>query len=188
MRGQQVRNYGDRAYLSGYLSAQEPSWVGRLESAGKEECTRKKAISVTFPIEIELSCHLLPSQNSNFGFDSLLLSSLSHTTSTVRTPGFVHKSWKGLRKYPDQSSHCSSEKTRPRPTGLHSSSATGPGSFHGWGQGAGPPPKPQCGEYSVYDSVSTGDVQISDKITISKNFKENVIRPILKVRGFCPSH
>lgn len=30
-------------------------------------------------------------------------------------------------------------------------------------------------------SVLTGDVQISDKITISKNFKENVIRPILKV-------
>ena len=34
---------------------------------------------------------------------------------------------------------------------------------------------------------STGDVQISDKITISKNFKENVIRPILKVRVPCPS-
>ena len=39
----------------------------------------------------------------------------------------------------------------------------------------------------VYDSVSTGDVQTSDKITISKNFKENVIRPILKVRVLCHS-
>uniref|UniRef100_A0A4X1UX60 ClpB family mitochondrial disaggregase n=1 Tax=Sus scrofa TaxID=9823 RepID=A0A4X1UX60_PIG len=32
-----------------------------------------------------------------------------------------------------------------------------------------------------------GDVQSGDKITISKNFKENVIRPILKVRVPCPS-
>lgn len=98
------------------FSAEEPSWVGRLESAGKEECTRQKALSVTFPFGIEPSCPLLPSQNSNLGFDSLLLPSLSHTTSAVRTPGFVvHKSRKGLRKYPDQTSHCSSKKTRPRP-------------------------------------------------------------------------
>lgn len=48
------------------------------------------------------------------------------------------------------------------------------------------PKLPGCGEWAIYDSVSTGDVQINDKITISKNFKENVIRPILKVRGLCP--
>ena len=49
------------------------------------------------------------------------------------------------------------------------------------------PKGPRCREQAVYVSVSTGDVQISDKITISKNFKENVIRPILKVRVPCPS-
>ncbi|KAB0371061.1 hypothetical protein FD755_017470 [Muntiacus reevesi] len=32
----------------------------------------------------------------------------------------------------------------------------------------------------LFDEVRVRDVQISDKITISKNFKENVIRPILK--------
>lgn len=45
------------------FSAEEPSWVGRLESAGKEEYTRQKAVSVTFPFGIEPSCPLPLSKN-----------------------------------------------------------------------------------------------------------------------------